>query len=270
MESASVPSKLKRRPSLIPTVVVAGGSFQQGQRTLDPADSGRTITVSSFLMGETVVTQAQYRAVVGTNPSRFSGDLNPVERVSWFDAVAFCNQLSTAEGLIPAYTISGTTVTWDPQGHGLETAHRSRVRMGGPRRRPFQGLRLPGVQRRRGRGRGAMTIHTEELTPQRSYRPTNSAFMGWRETFGSGVGTGTSSIGRLSPPLIPKVRRWVLIASIAAEDGTTTTSMRFGRTTGPMMDRKAKKQTSASGWFEMLRRLPDPASIAGDRQHHRL
>jgi formylglycine-generating enzyme required for sulfatase activity len=45
-------------------------------------------------MGVTEVTQAQYEAVMGTNPSRFKGPTNPVERVSWDDAVLFCRELS--------------------------------------------------------------------------------------------------------------------------------------------------------------------------------
>jgi len=103
---------------LILAVLVAGGSFQQGQRTLDPPNPGKTVTVSSFLMGETVVTQVQYEQVTGKKPSRFSGSNNPVERVSWYDAVAFCNALSVRDGLVPAYTIDGNNVTWNPGAGG--------------------------------------------------------------------------------------------------------------------------------------------------------
>ena len=103
---------------LILAVFVAGGPFQQGQRTLDPPNPGRTVTVSSFLMGETVVTQSQYKEVMGTNPSRFSGPNNPVERVSWYEAVSFCNALSARDGLAPAYTIDGNKVAWDPRAPG--------------------------------------------------------------------------------------------------------------------------------------------------------
>jgi sulfatase modifying factor 1 len=59
----------------------------------------------SFLLGKTEVTQDLYQKVIGTNPSRFKGDgKNPVESVSWEDAIKFCNKLSELEGLQLCYT----------------------------------------------------------------------------------------------------------------------------------------------------------------------
>jgi formylglycine-generating enzyme required for sulfatase activity len=63
-------------------------------------------------MGKYEVTQKEYQAVMGTNPSSFNGGTLPVERVSWYDAVNYCNALSKKEGLTPAYTVNGTNVTW--------------------------------------------------------------------------------------------------------------------------------------------------------------
>jgi formylglycine-generating enzyme required for sulfatase activity len=61
-------------------------------------------------MGIYQVTQAQYKAVMtGADPSQFKGDSLPVERVSWHDAMVFCNRLSMAEGFTPAYSINGST-----------------------------------------------------------------------------------------------------------------------------------------------------------------
>ncbi len=58
-------------------------------------------------MQTTPVTQGEWLAVIGNNPSHFKGDLNrPVETVSWFDAVAFCNALSRKEGFDEAYTLT--------------------------------------------------------------------------------------------------------------------------------------------------------------------
>ena len=55
-----------------------------------------------FYLGATEVTQGQYRAVTGANPSDFKGsDDLPVENVSWNDAIAFCDKLSVHDGLKP-------------------------------------------------------------------------------------------------------------------------------------------------------------------------
>ena len=49
---------------------------------------------------------------MGENPSYFKGANRPVERVSWYDAVKFCNKLSQMEGLDQCYTINGSDVSW--------------------------------------------------------------------------------------------------------------------------------------------------------------
>ena len=66
----------------------------------------------AFYLGMFEVTQGQYRAVMGENPSGFKGsDDLPVEQVSWSDAVKFCNKLSEREGRRPYYSIGGDEVT---------------------------------------------------------------------------------------------------------------------------------------------------------------
>jgi len=57
------------------------------------------VIVLAFQIGKYPVTQAQYQAVMGNNPSRFSGNpQNPVETVTWFDAQKFCEELSKLTG----------------------------------------------------------------------------------------------------------------------------------------------------------------------------
>ena len=58
-----------------------------------------------FLIGQTQVTQAQWSAIMRSDPSRFKGPNLPVEQVSWFDCVRFCNALSESTGLEPVYDI---------------------------------------------------------------------------------------------------------------------------------------------------------------------
>ena len=108
-------------------VRIQGGTFTMGSPANETGrvniETQRQVTVSSFMMSMYEITQREYQEVMGTNPSRFTGDLNrPVEQVSWFDAVEYCNRRSQREGLTPAYTISGSgdnrTVTWNRNTNG--------------------------------------------------------------------------------------------------------------------------------------------------------
>jgi serine/threonine protein kinase len=60
---------------------------------------GHRVTLQEFYMGKYAVTQRQYQAVMNTNPSAFTGDLDrPVEQVDWNNAVNFCNRLDERDG----------------------------------------------------------------------------------------------------------------------------------------------------------------------------
>lgn len=91
----------------------------------------RTVSLSAYLIGETEVTQDLWQTVTGNNPSYLNGDPNdidkqpasgevqekrPVDSVSWYACIAFCNKLSKACNLVPCYTVSGVnfdTLTFD-------------------------------------------------------------------------------------------------------------------------------------------------------------
>jgi len=80
-------------------VVIPAGSFEMGGTGSDEQPVHR-VTLRSFSMGKTEVTQGQWRAIMGSNPSRFStcGDTCPVERVSWEDAKEFVSSLNAKTG----------------------------------------------------------------------------------------------------------------------------------------------------------------------------
>jgi formylglycine-generating enzyme required for sulfatase activity len=70
--------------------LIRPGKFMMGDEK-----NRHEVTLSKpFYVGVTEVTQAQYQAVMGTNPSNFKGETNPVEQVSWNDATEFCKKLS--------------------------------------------------------------------------------------------------------------------------------------------------------------------------------
>lgn len=99
----------------ITMVTIPSGNFQMGHDyKLDPAQSEKVnkyfadeqpvhlVTLSSFQIGRTEITQGQFKIIMGKNPATFSGDDNlPVTNVSANEALEFCNKLSKVAGLKP-------------------------------------------------------------------------------------------------------------------------------------------------------------------------
>ncbi|MCL2156173.1 MAG: formylglycine-generating enzyme family protein [Leptospirales bacterium] len=99
-------------------VQIEGGTFIMGspdsERNRWNDEVQHKVTVSAFKISNYLVRQDQYAELMRNNPSYltqwnnpsyFKGDDLPVEYVSWYDAIDYCNRLSIKEGLIPAYTI---------------------------------------------------------------------------------------------------------------------------------------------------------------------
>ncbi|MDR2211249.1 MAG: formylglycine-generating enzyme family protein [Spirochaetaceae bacterium] len=107
-------------PGMPAMISIRGGTFLMGSSENPFKDSERVheVTVRSFLLSETEVTQELYIEVMKENPSVFKGPNLPVDSVSWMDAILFCNALSLRSGLSPAYTIEGETVIWNQESKG--------------------------------------------------------------------------------------------------------------------------------------------------------
>ncbi|MDT3662659.1 MAG: flavodoxin [Anaerobiospirillum sp.] len=103
-------------------VLLSGGTVTIGspdsERQRQADETQHQVTLSAFYVDPHEVTQQDYQAVMGTNPSHFRGNNLPVEQVTWYDAINYCNKLSEAQGLTPVYQIDGTTVTWNRAADG--------------------------------------------------------------------------------------------------------------------------------------------------------
>jgi formylglycine-generating enzyme len=100
-------------PVAVPTrfVPIKGGVFKNTRSNY----FGRGISVSDFHIGRYAVTQREWVAVMQSNPSKFRGENLPVETVSWYDCVDYCNRRSAAEGWRPCYNIDRSREDSDNQ-----------------------------------------------------------------------------------------------------------------------------------------------------------
>lgn len=92
---------------------IPAGSFQR-----DTTATNISVITQPYRMSEYEITRAQFLSIVGTDPSSTvvsSSISDPVQKVNWYHAIAFCNKLSLDEGLTPVYSISvgGTPIDWE-------------------------------------------------------------------------------------------------------------------------------------------------------------
>jgi uncharacterized repeat protein (TIGR02543 family) len=115
-------------------ISAAGQSFSMGLAAV--ADTLHTVTFTyNYWMDTTEVTQIDYQNLLGKNPSTFSGDHHPVESITWFDAVLYCNKRSLRDGKDTVYTfysisgeagngctgLGGLGITFTANGYRLPT-----------------------------------------------------------------------------------------------------------------------------------------------------
>ncbi len=87
--------------------LIPAGNFEMGDAAAsnEPNERpSRTVSLSPFYMGKTEVSQELYQSVMGENPSHTKGDSRPVENITWYEALEFCNALSRRDGYTEVYT----------------------------------------------------------------------------------------------------------------------------------------------------------------------
>lgn len=105
-------------------ILINGGMFVMGSPQNEEGRSAeeiqRNITVSSFFISRFPITQREFQEIMGYNPSSFKDDSLPVESITWWEALEYCNKRSQKERLTPVYTIdkSKGTVTWNRSAAG--------------------------------------------------------------------------------------------------------------------------------------------------------
>lgn len=138
------PFKLSQNGPSFRMVHVPGGQFMMGSPETEPGrrdnEMQHPVRVSDFLISEFAVTQDLWTALLGENRSEFKGDRLPVQRVSWFDAVVFCNALSVKLYKNPVYlNKNGVFFGWNNARNTWELPNEGVVELN----KQADGFRLP-------------------------------------------------------------------------------------------------------------------------------
>lgn len=92
---------------------VRGGIFSMGNN-----NQKHDVKLTDYFIGVYEVTQTEWEAVMDNNPSGFIGENLPVENVSWYEAIEFCNKRSINENLTPCYKIDGSDISCNFKANG--------------------------------------------------------------------------------------------------------------------------------------------------------
>jgi sulfatase modifying factor 1 len=104
------------------------------------------VDLAPYRMAIHPITQDQYAAITGERPGAVRGARLPVEGVSWWDAVRYCNALSERDGRVPAYQVRGEDIEWNTAADGYrlpteaEWEHACRAGTSGPRYAPLDDI----------------------------------------------------------------------------------------------------------------------------------
>ncbi|MCL2196331.1 MAG: formylglycine-generating enzyme family protein [Treponema sp.] len=123
----SKPVTYEEKTSVVPQknnmIMISAGTFTMGSPVnerdrFNVEGPQHKVKLNAFYLSIYEVTQKEFMDLMGFNNSTFKGDNYPVDMVSWYEAIEYCNALSRKEKLKPAYIVNKETVTWDKSANG--------------------------------------------------------------------------------------------------------------------------------------------------------
>jgi formylglycine-generating enzyme required for sulfatase activity len=102
-------------------VPLPGGEFTMGSAAGRADETPHTVAVQPFFIDKNLVTQEFLERVLGVSPSKHKGAANPVDQITWMQAVRFCNLCSTLDGLSPCYDLKSGVCNFNADGYRLPT-----------------------------------------------------------------------------------------------------------------------------------------------------
>jgi formylglycine-generating enzyme required for sulfatase activity len=119
--ASGIPKTIRTKTGIDMALIPAGECTLGDDRSEKDEQPAHRVRLAAFYMDVCEVTQGSFQAILGRNPSKARGPDRPVERVSWYAAVQYCNMRSAREGFTPCYNLKTLACDFTAGGYRLPT-----------------------------------------------------------------------------------------------------------------------------------------------------